>query len=100
MIEALRELGVEAEFNGRNDLTINGRKFSGNSQYVKGNRILHHGCIMLDSNLDTVQKALRVKDAKIQSKSIKSVRSRVTTINENAPDRISMDKGGAACARQ
>lgn len=92
VIEALRELGVEAEFNGRNDLTINGRKFSGNSQYVKGNRILHHGCIMLDSNLDTVQKALRVKDAKIQSKSIKSVRSRVTTINENAPDRISMDQ--------
>ena len=92
VIEALKELGVEAEFNGRNDLTIDGRKFSGSSQYAKDNRILHHGCIMLDSNLDTVQNALRVKKAKIESKSIKSVRSRVTTINEHAPERITMDR--------
>lgn len=92
VIEALRELGVEAEFNGRNDLTINGRKFSGSSQYAKGNRIMHHGCIMLDSDLDMLQRALRVKKAKIESKSIKSVRSRVTSINENAPEHISMDR--------
>ena len=91
VIEALRELGVEAEFNGRNDLVIGGRKFSGSSQYVKDNRILHHGCIMLDSNLDMLKEALRVTAAKIESKSIKSVRSRVTTINENSAVAIPMD---------
>ena len=91
VIEALRELGVNAEFNGRNDLTIGGRKFSGQSQYAKGGRIMHHGCIMLDSNLENVQDALRVKAAKFESKSIKSVRSRVTTINEHALSPISME---------
>ena len=91
VIRALAELGVTAEFNGRNDLTIGGRKFSGSSQYSKEGRIMHHGCIMLDSNLDKVQDALRVSKAKIESKSIKSVRSRVTTINEHAPKPIPME---------
>ncbi len=89
---ALEKMGVHAEFSGRNDLTIAGRKFSGNSQYVRHGRILHHGCIMLDSNLDNVKDALRVKNAKFESKSCKSVRSRVTTINEHAPRRIPMSE--------
>ena len=92
VLQALEKMGVHAEFSGRNDLTIEGRKFSGNSQYVRHGRILHHGCIMLDSNLDTVQDALRVKEAKFASKSSKSVRSRVTTINEHAPCRIAMSE--------
>ena len=91
VIDALKELGVEAAFTGRNDLTIAGRKFSGSSQYAKGGRIMHHGCIMLDTNAAHVQEALRVKEAKFTSKSIKSVRSRITTINEHAPERIPMD---------
>lgn len=92
VVRALEKLGVKAEFNGRNDITINGQKFSGNSQYMRHGRLLHHGCIMLDSNLTTVADALKVKDAKFDSKSVKSVRSRVTTINANAPRRISMDE--------
>ncbi len=92
VIAALKELGVEAEFNGRNDVTIDGKKFSGNSQYASRGRIMHHGCIMLDSDLDKVQGALNVKEAKFESKSIKSVKSRVTTINANAPRKISMEE--------
>lgn len=92
VVRALKKLGVKAEFNGRNDITINGQKFSGNSQYMRHGRLLHHGCIMLDSNLTTVADALKVKDAKFNSKSVKSVRSRVTTINANAPRHISMDE--------
>lgn len=91
VLRVLKGFSVCAEFNGRNDLTIDGRKFSGSSQYAKGGRLLHHGCIMLDSNLQSVTEALRVRSAKIQSKGIKSVASRVTTINENAPVIISMD---------
>ena len=91
IIKALSDLGIKAEFTGRNDITIDGLKISGNSQYIKNNRVLHHGCIMLDSNLDKVKDALRVKEAKFESRSVKSVRSRITTINEHAPSKISME---------
>ena len=73
-------------------MTIDGKKFSGNSQYVKQNRIMHHGCIMVDSNLSNVASALKVKPVKMESKSTKSVRSRVTTINANAQRPITMDE--------
>ena len=91
VVEALARFGVHAEFTGRNDLTIGGMKFSGNSQYAKHGRLLHHGCIMLDSNLTDVADALRVKQAKFDSKAVKSVRSRVTTINTHAPTPIAME---------
>lgn len=92
VIKTLEKLGIQAQFNGRNDITIDGKKFSGNSQYARRGRLLHHGCIMLDSNLTDVADALKVKDAKFESKSVKSVRSRVTTINANAPRPISMEE--------
>ena len=91
VIQALARFGVHAEFTGRNDLTIDGMKFSGNAQYARRGRLLHHGCIMLDSNLTSVADALRVKEAKFDSKAVKSVRSRVTTINAHAPAPISME---------
>lgn len=80
LVEALKTLGVNAEFNSRNDLAIDGKKFSGNSQYAKRGRILHHGTILFNSNLATIQSALKVKQDKIESKGIKSVKSRVTNI--------------------
>ena len=91
VIQALARFGVHAAFTGRNDLTIDGLKFSGNAQYARRGRLLHHGCIMLDSNLTSVADALRVKEAKFDSKAVKSVRSRVTTINAHAPAPISME---------
>ena len=91
VIRALARFGVHAAFTGRNDLTIDGMKFSGNAQYARRGRLLHHGCIMLDSNLTSVADALRVKEAKFASKAVKSVRSRVTTINAHAPAPISME---------
>ncbi len=98
--EALKKFGLQAEFSGRNDVTIGGKKFSGNSQYVKKNRIMHHGCIMLDSNLGSVAEALRVKPAKLESKSTKSVRSRVTSINANLEKPVSMDEFKAELKNQ
>ena len=99
IIETLAELGVKAEFTGRNDLVIDGCKFSGNSQYLKKGRVMHHGCIMLDSSLGTVSEALKVRAAKFASKNVKSVRSRVTTINEHAPEPITMEKFKEALKR-
>jgi len=77
---ALSTMGVAVEISGRNDMTIDGKKFSGNSQYRKHGRIMHHGTLMFDSNLNVVSNALRVSQDKIESKGIKSVRSRITNI--------------------
>ena len=77
VVAALAALGVQAEVNGRNDMTINGQKFSGNSQYLKEGRVMHHGTIMFDSNLDRVAQALHVDQEKIAAKGVVSVRSRV-----------------------
>lgn len=90
VLRLLRRLGVPAEFSGRNDLTIQGMKFSGNSQYVRGDRVLAHGCIMLDANVDYLSQALTAKKEKYRSRGIQSVVSRVTCINDHLQDRLSM----------
>ncbi|WP_411680580.1 lipoate--protein ligase [Clostridium thailandense] len=82
VINALKKLGVNAQLSGRNDLTIDGKKFSGNAQSMHKGRILHHGTLLFDSNLDILGKVLNVSLDKIQSKGIKSVRSRVTNIKD------------------
>ena len=80
VLRTLAALGVQASVNGRNDMTINGQKFSGNSQYLRGGRIMHNGTLLFDSDLSVVTQALCVDPAKIQAKGLKSVRSRVTNI--------------------
>lgn len=80
VVRALAAVGVTAEINGRNDITIDGRKFSGNAQYLREGRVMHHGTIMFDSDLETVNSALRVDPEKIRAKGMKSVRSRVTNV--------------------
>lgn len=82
IISALKSIGVDAYQSGRNDLLIDGRKFSGNAQYIRGNLILHHGSLLFNTNIDNLVKALNVADEKIISKGIKSVRQRVTNISE------------------
>ncbi len=86
VVQALRNLGVNAEFTGRNDLVIDGKKISGAAQMIKQGRLLHHGTLLFHSDLDMLQKVLTVKIDKIESKGIKSVRSRVTNICEHAPN--------------
>ena len=81
VLAALRRLGLDAQCSGRNDVTAEGRKLSGSAQYIRSGRLLHHGCIMLNTDLDALSGALRVGESKIRSKSIKSVRSRVTTVS-------------------
>jgi lipoate---protein ligase len=85
VLQTLNRLGVAAEFNGRNDLTIGGLKFSGNAEMMRGDRLLHHGTLLFSSNLETLTNALKVKGDKIESKGIKSVRSRVTNIQDHLP---------------
>ncbi len=77
----LKILGLDAEFSGRNDILINGYKFSGNAYYqTKDGRVLH-GTILFDTDLGKMLKVLTPTKEKLQSKGVKSVRSRVTNLS-------------------
>lgn len=80
VIQALRDLGVEAEFTGRNDITIDGKKICGNAQAYLDGRVMHHGCLLFDVDLSVLSKALETSKDVIDSKGVKSVRSRVVNI--------------------
>jgi lipoate-protein ligase A len=91
VIRALRELGVQAELNGRNDIVIGERKISGNAQYVSGGRMVSHGTLLFNTDLSIISNILTVKTSKITSKGIKSVRSRVANISEFLANPMDMD---------
>lgn len=80
ILKALEKFGIKAELSGRNDLTLDGKKISGIAQSVYRKRILNHGTILYDTDMSVLSKALNVKADKIESKGVKSVRSRVTNI--------------------
>lgn len=80
ILNALKRLDIKCELSGRNDMTIEDKKFSGIAQSIWKNRALNHGTLLFDTQLDVLSKALNVKQDKIESKGIKSVRSRVTNI--------------------
>lgn len=92
VVDAVRELGADASFNGRNDLLIDGKKFSGNAQYRLGDCIVHHGSLLYDTNIEQMVASTTVDPYKILSKSIKSVRDRVTNISEHLPRKLSVEE--------
>lgn len=96
IIDLLAEFEIKADFNSRNDLVIEGKKFSGNSQYVKNGKVLHHGTLLFDSNLEVLVNALNVSGLKIESKAIKSIHERVTNIKDYMETEISLDQFKAA----
>ena len=85
VLDALARVGVKGELNGRNDMTIDGKKFSGNAQYAKRGRVMHHGTILFDSDSSVLAGALQVDEEKIKAKGVKSVRSRVTNVRPHLP---------------
>ncbi len=99
VIATLAEFGVKAEVNGRNDMTIDGRKFSGNAQYVREGRVMHHGTIMFDSDLSVVSQTLHVDAAKIRAKGVASVRSRVTNVREHIKGDVTLPEFRRALLR-
>ena len=91
VIDALQTVGVKAEFNGRNDLVINGKKFSGTAQYMHNGFTVHHGSLLYDTDLEELVKSTTVDEYKILSKGIKSVRDRVTNISEHMEAPVSAE---------
>jgi len=82
VVDALQELGLNSHLSGRNDILIDDKKISGNAQYFTNDRLLHHGTLLYDSEMSNLVKALKVKELKIKSKGIKSIKSRVANISD------------------
>ena len=83
ILEVLIKLGIDARFEGRNDLTIDGKKFSGNAMHIWKNKVLSHGTLLFSSHMPDLGAALNADPLKFKDKAVKSVRSRVTNISEH-----------------
>ena len=80
--EALRFFGIVSEFNGRNDLTVDDKKFSGNAFYVKDDVLCQHGTILINSDFKELSKYLTPDISKLERNHVKSVESRVVNLSE------------------
>ncbi|RZT24129.1 MULTISPECIES: lipoate--protein ligase [Fictibacillus] len=92
VVKALKKLGVNAELSGRNDILAEGKKISGNAQFSTKGRMFSHGTLLFDSEIENVVSALNVRMDKIESKGIKSIRSRVTNIREHLDEDMTMEE--------
>ena len=92
ILDVLLKLGIDAKFEGRNDLTIGGKKFSGNAEHIWKHRVLHHGTLLFSSEMTDLGRALNVDPLKFRDKAVKSIRSRVTNISEHLEEPMDVMK--------
>ena len=86
ILDAVRALGISAKMSGRNDLIVDGKKFSGHAYYRKGDRSFHHGTIMVEIDTSRLSSFLTVSKPKLEKNSVPSVQSRVVNLRELKPD--------------
>ena len=86
IVTACRNLGLDAQITGRNDVTIDGRKFSGNAFFDSKGQAYHHGTLLIDVDMSKLGQYLMPSKAKLQSKGVDSVRSRVVNLKELCPE--------------
>src|SRR5690606_22249322 len=92
VVNASKNIGVDAEMKGRNDILVGERKISGNAQFSTRGRMFSHGTLMFDSEIENVVSALKVRKDKIASKGIKSIRSRVANISEFMDEKMTVEE--------
>ncbi|MCU7378951.1 lipoate--protein ligase family protein [Clostridiales Family XIII bacterium ASD5510] len=90
IIKALNSLGIPAEYSGRNDIIVGDRKVSGMAQRVYKNRLLHHGCILFDTDLLMMKNVLKGKQ-RTDHRSVKSIDRRVSNLKNFVQDRITLE---------
>jgi len=90
ILKAVNRVGIKAEMTGRNDLTVDGRKFSGNAFCFRKSNAYHHGTILVSADMEKLSRYLQVSEEKIRSKGVESVRSRVVNLSEYKAD-LSID---------
>lgn len=86
VVALLNKMNVPAQLKGRNDLLVNGRKFSGNAKLAKNGKMIQHGTILLDSQMSVLAEALKVNPLKFIDKAVKSTRARVTNLINYLPE--------------
>jgi lipoate---protein ligase len=91
VVEALAKLEVTVTTSGRNDLLVDGKKISGNAEHVFKNRVLHHGTLLFNSNLETLGQSIKVAPGKYHGKAVQSNRSVVTNISTFLKKKWSVD---------
>ncbi len=92
IIDVLQAMDVDAKFEGRNDMTIEGKKFSGNAKAFYNNKILQHGTLLFNSTLPNLSNALKLNPLKYSDKAVKSISSRVTNITEHLKHEITLEE--------
>jgi lipoate-protein ligase A len=92
ILMVLNELSIDARLEGRNDLTIDGRKFSGNAKYFSKGNLLQHGTLLFNSELGSLSKALKSNPLKFEDKAVKSIQARVTNISEHLKTNLSLNE--------
>lgn len=92
VIKVLNSLDVPAKLEGRNDLLVDGKKFSGNAKLAKNGKMIQHGTILFNSDMSVLGDALKMNPLKYVDKAIKSNRARVTNLIDYFPTEISTDE--------
>ncbi len=94
IVDTLQTLNVDAKFEGKSDLTIAGKKFSGNASHIFKNKVMQHGTMLFSSDLNRLNQLLKVNPLKFKDRGIRSIRSKVTNISEYLSNSISIGKFG------
>jgi len=88
VVDLLQKMNIPAALKGRNDLEIEGKKFSGNAKLSKNGKMIQHGTILIDSEIEVLAKALKTNPLKYADKATKSIRARVTNLKPYLPKDI------------
>jgi len=92
VVDLLNKLGVAAKLEGRNDLLVDGKKFSGNAKLTQNGKLIQHGTILINSEMSVLASALKVNPLKFKDKAVKSNRARVTNLVDYLPEDVSLEK--------
>ncbi|WP_163711769.1 lipoate--protein ligase [Mangrovibacterium lignilyticum] len=92
VVDLLNKLDVPAKLEGRNDLLVDGKKFSGNAKLARNGKMIQHGTILLDSEMQVLSEALKINPLKFRDKAVKSARARVTNLIDYFPGGITIEK--------
>ena len=98
ILEAVKRLGIPAERTGRNDLTVDGGKFSGHAYYRTGGACYHHGTLMVQVDVEDMGRYLKPAPDKLASKGVQSVRSRVANLSDHRPGLTIAELAESLCA--
>ena len=91
VVKVLNQFNVPAKLEGRNDLLVEGKKFSGNAKLARNGKMIQHGTILFDSDMSVLDNALKINPLKYKDKAVKSNRTRVINLKEYLPDDVTIE---------